>query len=80
MYVDGQMAGAQLKPPADLTAAFAAAGVDAARPVVCTCGSGLTACVLALGIYQATGALTAVYDGSWSEWGGVADVPVVKDE
>jgi len=52
------------------------AGVDGARPVVTSCGSGVTACILTLGLRIAGLAEGAVYDGSWTEWGGRADTPV----
>ncbi len=56
--------------PADaLRARFAAAGIDLARPVVTSCGSGVTAGVLALGLHLLGHRRVAVYDGSWSEWG-----------
>jgi len=55
---------------------FAAAGIDLQRPVVTTCGSGVTAAVLALGLYRAGHRNAAVYDGSWSEWGLQGDTPV----
>jgi thiosulfate/3-mercaptopyruvate sulfurtransferase len=60
----------------ELRRAFAGAGVDLARPIVTTCGSGVTAAVLALGLYLIGRTDVAVYDGSWSEWGGRPDVPV----
>lgn len=78
VYEGGQLAGARLKPVDELQAAFEAAGVDVQAPLVCSCGSGLTACVLALALHQITGQLVPVYDGSWSEWGDPAlDTPIV---
>ncbi len=59
-----------------ITAAFRDAGVDPARPVVTTCGSGISACFLALALDLAGFPDAAVYDGSWTEWGGAADTPV----
>lgn len=63
--------------PADaLRAVFEGAGIDLARPVITTCGSGVTAAALALGLYLLGRDDTAVYDGSWTEWGGRDDTPV----
>ncbi len=59
-----------------IAAAFRDAGVDPARPVVTTCGSGISACFLALALDLAGFPDAAVYDGSWTEWGGAADTPV----
>ena len=61
---------------AALRAAFEAAGLDLDRPVAATCGSGVTAAVLALGLYELGRTDAAVYDGSWSEWGSREDTPV----
>jgi len=66
----------QMKPPAEIAAAFEASGVDPARPVIATCGSGVTASVLALAL-EILGSQAAVYDGSWAEWGGASGGDVV---
>jgi thiosulfate/3-mercaptopyruvate sulfurtransferase len=65
-----------LLPTAELARRFDAAGVDLTRPIVTTCGSGVTASTLTLGLYQLGREDVAVYDGSWSEWGGRSDTPV----
>jgi thiosulfate/3-mercaptopyruvate sulfurtransferase len=65
-----------LKPPDEVGAAFLASGIDLAKPIVTTCGSGVTASVLALGLYLVGRRDVAVYDGSWSEWGGRSDTPI----
>jgi thiosulfate/3-mercaptopyruvate sulfurtransferase len=55
---------------------FAAAGIELGRPVITTCGSGVTACALAFGLHLLGHGEVAVYDGSWTEWGGRDDTPV----
>jgi thiosulfate/3-mercaptopyruvate sulfurtransferase len=63
--------------PADaLRARLAAAGVDGSRPVVTSCGTGVTAAILTLAMTLAGLPEGAVYDGSWAEWGSRADTPV----
>ena len=64
-----------LKAAAELAHVFAA--VDLTRPVITSCGSGVTASVLALALARLGRNDVAVYDGSWTEWGGRADTAVV---
>ena len=65
-----------MKSPAELRAFFATAGVDGGRPVITSCGSGVSAAVLTLGMVVAGLPIGALYDGSWSEWGSRPEAPV----
>jgi len=60
----------------DLRNAFDAVGATGTRPVATTCGSGVTACILGLGLHLIGRDNWAVYDGSWTEWGGSDDTPI----
>ena len=63
--------------PADeLRRKYEASGIDLGRPVITTCGSGVTASALTLGLYLLGHRDVAVYDGSWTEWGGRDDAPI----
>lgn len=64
-----------MKTPAELAKVFAAAGVDPGKPVITTCGSGVTAAILSLAL-EILGRPHALYDGSWSEWGLYKDLKV----
>ena len=67
-----------MKDPDALRDVFVAAGVDLSRPAITTCGSGVTAAVLSLALERLGHRDHALYDGSWSEWGGRDDLPVER--
>jgi thiosulfate/3-mercaptopyruvate sulfurtransferase len=65
-----------LKSREEIAAVFAAAGVDVTKPVVTSCGSGVTAAILTLGLEILGARGHALYDGSWMDWGSAKDTPV----
>jgi thiosulfate/3-mercaptopyruvate sulfurtransferase len=75
-YTDLLRADGTFRPAGEVRGRFEAAGVDGSRPLVTSCGSGVTACILTLGLRVAGFPEGAVYDGSWTEWGGRSDTPV----
>lgn len=69
-----------LKDPEACRAVFEAAGVDLDKPVITSCGSGVTAAILALALERLGHSQWSIYDGSWSEWGMFPTVPVATGE
>jgi thiosulfate/3-mercaptopyruvate sulfurtransferase len=67
-----------LKSVAELKEIFQTAQVPLNLPLTCSCGSGVTACVIALALFELGIEKTSIYDGSWAEWGADADLPKTK--
>ncbi|MEL7098147.1 MAG: 3-mercaptopyruvate sulfurtransferase [Pseudomonadota bacterium] len=69
-----------MKAPDEIRAVYEAAGVDLSRPVITTCGSGVTAAILALALERIGHDAWSLYDGSWAEWGMFPTVPVATGD
>ncbi len=67
-----------LKPASDLRQIFEKAGIDLERPIVTTCGSGVTAAILYLALTVLEHPKISLYDGSWSEWAATDGMPIAK--
>lgn len=65
-----------LRPNAELETAFLQSGINLTAPIVTSCGTGVTAAILALALACLGREDIAVYDGSWTEWGGLSDTPI----
>ena len=79
-YRDLLTAEGTMRPVPELRAVFEAAGVDLNRPAITTCGSGVTAAVLSLALTRIGKTDHSLYDGSWSEWGMYADLPIATGD
>lgn len=75
-YQDLLNADKTMKSPGEIKSIFENAGVDLAKPAITTCGSGVTAAILSLALERIGKIDHALYDGSWSEWGMYADLPI----
>ncbi len=79
-YTDLLQADGTMKDEADIRRIFEAAKVDMKKPVITTCGSGITAAILSLALERVGKRDHALYDGSWTEWGAFATLPVATGD
>ena len=79
-YTDLLTDAGTMKEPDTLRAAFDAAGADLSKPVITTCGSGISAAVINLALERIGKTDHALYDGSWAEWGAFPTVPVATGD
>ena len=68
-----------LKSKSELEDLFGSLGIKRGSAIITTCGSGITACIVALALYQLGWTSVSVYDGSWADWGSDPNCPVEKD-
>jgi thiosulfate/3-mercaptopyruvate sulfurtransferase len=80
MPFDQIVANGMLRSPEEIRAAMAKAGIDPAKPVITTCGSGVSAVIIAMAMAKAGVDIHAIYDGSWAEWATAPGMAVTSTD